>query len=87
MKLHWGVKVQLYAFLTTSALGGGEWSASHPGRLIPRQKSPWYPLDGKSRFYELCLEHLIFFYIYPQPTSTQRSCIRINIFRLFTEMN
>jgi len=31
----------------TSALDGGEWSASHPGHFTPQGKSPWYPLDGK----------------------------------------
>jgi hypothetical protein len=32
MKTYWGVEVYLYALLT-SALYGGEWSASRPGRL------------------------------------------------------
>jgi hypothetical protein len=31
----------------TSALDGGEWSASRPGRFIPKGKSPWYPLDER----------------------------------------
>jgi hypothetical protein len=31
----------------TSALYGGEWSASRPGRFIPQGKSPWYPLDRR----------------------------------------
>jgi len=39
MKTYWGVEVQLCAF-STSALDGDEWSASRPGRFIPR-----YPLD------------------------------------------
>jgi hypothetical protein len=30
----------------TSALDGGEWSASRSGRFTPQGKSPWYPLDG-----------------------------------------
>jgi len=34
-----------YAFLT-SALGGGEWSASRAGRYIPRE-SPWYPFNRR----------------------------------------
>jgi hypothetical protein len=34
-----GVEVQLYAFLT-SALDGGEWSASCPGRFTPRERAP-----------------------------------------------
>jgi hypothetical protein len=28
------------------ALDGGEWSASRPGHLTPRE-SPWYPLDRR----------------------------------------
>jgi hypothetical protein len=31
----------------TSALDGGEWSASRPGRFAPQGKSPWYPLDRR----------------------------------------
>jgi hypothetical protein len=31
----------------TSALDGGEWSASRPGRFSPQGKSPWYPLDRR----------------------------------------
>jgi hypothetical protein len=31
--------VQLHAFLT-SAVDGGEWSASRPGRFIPRERAP-----------------------------------------------
>jgi hypothetical protein len=34
-----GVDVQVHVFLT-SALVGGEWSASRPGRFTPRRKSP-----------------------------------------------
>jgi hypothetical protein len=45
MKTYWGVEIQLHAFLT-SALDGGEWSASHPGRFTPRE-IPWYPLDRR----------------------------------------
>jgi hypothetical protein len=33
------VEVLLYEFLT-SALDGGEWSASRPGRLTPRERAP-----------------------------------------------
>jgi hypothetical protein len=32
-----------YSF-TTSALDGGEWSASRPGRVLPQGKGPRYPL-------------------------------------------
>jgi hypothetical protein len=31
----------------TSALEGGEWSASHPQLLLPGGKSLWYPLDSR----------------------------------------
>jgi hypothetical protein len=31
----------------TSALDGGEWSASRPGRFTPQGKSPWYPWDRR----------------------------------------
>jgi hypothetical protein len=33
------VEIQLHAFLT-SALDGGEWSASRPGRFTPRERAP-----------------------------------------------
>jgi hypothetical protein len=39
MKTYWGVEVYLHTFLT-SALDGGEWSASHPGRFTPRERAP-----------------------------------------------
>jgi hypothetical protein len=44
----WGEKrYSSYSFLT-SALDGGEWSASRPGRaLYPRGKDPRYPLDRR----------------------------------------
>jgi len=32
------VEVELYAFLMTSALDAGEWSASRPGRFTPRER-------------------------------------------------
>jgi hypothetical protein len=35
-----------YSFLT-STLDGGEWSASRPGRALPRGKDPRYPLDRR----------------------------------------
>jgi hypothetical protein len=34
----------MHIFLT-SALVGGEWSVSRPGRFTPQRKSPRYPLD------------------------------------------
>jgi hypothetical protein len=37
-KTYWGVEVWLRAFLT-SALDGGEWSASRPGRFTPGKES------------------------------------------------
>jgi hypothetical protein len=39
MKTYWGVEVQLHSFLT-SALDGGEWSASRPGRFKPKERAP-----------------------------------------------
>jgi len=33
--------------ILTSALDGGEWSASLPSRFYPQGKSPWYPLDRR----------------------------------------
>jgi hypothetical protein len=39
IKVYWGVEVRLYAFLN-SVLDGGEWSASHLGRFIPRERAP-----------------------------------------------
>jgi hypothetical protein len=39
MKMYWGAQVQLHIFLT-SALDGGEWSASRAGRFTPRVTSP-----------------------------------------------
>jgi hypothetical protein len=38
MKTYWGVEVQLHAL--TSALDGGEWLASRPGRFTPRERAP-----------------------------------------------
>jgi hypothetical protein len=32
---------------SNSALDGGEWSASRPGRFIPKEKARWYPLDRR----------------------------------------
>jgi hypothetical protein len=45
MKKYGGVDVQIHVFLT-SALVGGEWSDSRPGRFTPG-KSPRYPLDRR----------------------------------------
>jgi hypothetical protein len=45
MKTYGGVDVQIHVFIT-SALVGGEWSASRPGRLTPC-KDPRYPLDRR----------------------------------------
>jgi hypothetical protein len=38
MKTYGGVDVQIYVFLT-SALVGGEWSASRPSRLTPWERT------------------------------------------------
>jgi hypothetical protein len=42
MKTYWGVELWLHVFLT-SALDGGEWSASRPGRFTIR-KEPLVPI-------------------------------------------
>jgi hypothetical protein len=39
MKTYWGVEVEAQAFLT-SALDGGEWSTSRPGRFTPEEGAP-----------------------------------------------
>jgi hypothetical protein len=39
MKEHTGVDVETHVFFT-SALVGGEWSASHPGRFTPGKRAP-----------------------------------------------
>jgi hypothetical protein len=39
MKVYGGVVVQMHIFLT-SALAGGEWSASRPGRFTPGERAP-----------------------------------------------
>jgi hypothetical protein len=39
MKAYGGVDVQIHIFLT-SALAGGKWSASRPGRFIPVERGP-----------------------------------------------
>jgi hypothetical protein len=39
MKVYRGVDAQTHIFLT-SALAGGEWSASRPGRFTPGERDP-----------------------------------------------
>jgi hypothetical protein len=39
MKAYGGVDVEIHIFLT-SALVGGEWSASRPGRFTPGERAP-----------------------------------------------
>jgi hypothetical protein len=39
MKTYGGVDVEIHIFLT-SALAGGEWSASRPGRFTPGERDP-----------------------------------------------
>jgi hypothetical protein len=39
MKTYGGVNVEIHVFLT-SALTGGEWSASRTGRFTPRENAP-----------------------------------------------
>jgi len=45
MKLYVGVEVQLHSFLT-SAIDGGEWSASRSGRFAPNEGA-LYPLNRR----------------------------------------
>jgi hypothetical protein len=40
----WGERRYSPYSFSTSALDGGEWSASRPGRALPRGKDPRYPL-------------------------------------------
>jgi hypothetical protein len=42
----WGSGTVAPPFLT-SALDGGEWSASRPCRFTPGERAPWYPLDRR----------------------------------------
>jgi hypothetical protein len=46
MKVFGGVDGYIHVFLT-SALVGGEWSASRPGRFTPQGKNLRYPLDRR----------------------------------------
>jgi hypothetical protein len=39
MKAYWWVEAYLHSYLT-SALDGGEWWASRPGRFSPRERAP-----------------------------------------------
>jgi hypothetical protein len=39
MKTYWGVEVEVHIFLT-SALDGGQWSASRPGRFTLGERAP-----------------------------------------------
>jgi hypothetical protein len=43
MEAFWGEGYSSYSF-STSALDGGEWSASHPGRALPPGKGPAVPI-------------------------------------------
>jgi hypothetical protein len=45
MKAYWGMEVQLQHSLT-SALHGGDWSASRSGRFTPRERAPGTRLRG-----------------------------------------
>jgi hypothetical protein len=46
MKEYGGTDVHIQVSLT-SALVGGEWSTSRPGRITPGRKIPRYPLDKR----------------------------------------
>jgi len=48
MKAYWGVEIQPHAFFT-SALDGSQWSASRPGRFIPREE-PLVPSGQEARW-------------------------------------
>jgi hypothetical protein len=39
MKAYWGVELYLHTLLT-SALDGGEWSVSRPGRFTSKDRTP-----------------------------------------------
>jgi hypothetical protein len=39
MKTYGGVDILIHIFLT-SAIAGGEWSASHPGSFTPEERAP-----------------------------------------------
>jgi hypothetical protein len=40
MKAYWGEWRYSFTRSLTSALDGGEWSASHPGLFTPRERAP-----------------------------------------------
>jgi hypothetical protein len=44
MKTYGGMEVQLHVFFT-SALDGGEWSASRSGRSNPSEGTLWLPIE------------------------------------------
>jgi hypothetical protein len=46
LKTYGGVDMQIHVFFT-SALIGGEWSASRPGRFIPRERAPGTHWTGR----------------------------------------
>jgi hypothetical protein len=53
MKAYEGMDVQIHIFLT-SALAGGEWSASHPGRFTLWERAPgthWIGNKMKGRLF------------------------------------
>jgi hypothetical protein len=49
MKAYWGAEVWIHAFLT-SALDGGEWTVSRPGRFTPGNEPlvPYPPYGPQS---------------------------------------
>jgi hypothetical protein len=46
MMAYVGVDVYIHVFFT-SALVGGEWSVSRPGRFTPGKRAPRYPLESR----------------------------------------
>jgi hypothetical protein len=57
MKAYGGVDVYIHVFLT-SALIGGEWSASRPGRFTPREKAPGTRWMGDRVGSSTCLDDM-----------------------------
>jgi hypothetical protein len=63
-KTYWRVEVYIPAFLT-SALGGGEWLASRPGRFTLQGKSPRASLDAvvRRQINALILTNMYYIYL------------------------
>jgi hypothetical protein len=55
MKVYGGVDVYIHIFLT-SALGGGEWSASRTGHFTPGERAPYTHWVGGWVYTRACLD-------------------------------